>query len=130
MSGTLRGDVWKRRIRYSPSELGAVLLNRATQTPYRYVIAGLVLLCYFSGGLNFAVVTPLFKLIIAEYGITHAIVSLLVSLVSLINASVGLPGGIIRWALGSSADFAVQLALDRTIGAFAPCSQLLGVYWR
>ena len=79
--------------------MGAVLLNRATQTHYRYVIAGLVLLCYFSGGLNFAVVTPLFKLIIAEYGITHAIVSLLVSLVSLINASVGLPGGIIggRW---------------------------------
>ena len=99
MSGTLRGDVWRRRIRYSPSEMGAVLLNRAPQTHYRYVIAGLLLLCYFSGGLNFAVVTPLFKLIIAEYGITHAIVSLLVSLVSLINASVGLPGGIIggRW---------------------------------
>ena len=79
--------------------MGAVLLNSATQTRYRYVIAGLLLLCYFSGGLNFAVVSPLFPLIIAEYGTTRAIVSLLVSLVSLINASVGLPGGIIggRW---------------------------------
>ena len=99
MPASLRDDVWKRRIRCSPSETGAVLLNRATQTRYRYVIAGLLLLCYFSGGLNFAVVSPLFPLIIAEYGTTRAVVSLLVSLVSLINASVGLPGGIIggRW---------------------------------
>ena len=75
------------------------MLGRGTQGRYKYVIAGMILACYFSAGLNFSVVAPLFPLIIEDYGTTRAIASLLVALVFLINASVGLPGSIIggRW---------------------------------
>ena len=97
-------------------------MARTAQTPYRYVIAGLILTCFFSAGLNFSVVAPLFPLIIEEYGTTRAIASLLVALVFLLNASVGLPGSIIggRWEARRVFLFSWLLMGVLALSPFAP----------
>ena len=67
---------------------------------YRFVIAGLVLSLFFSGGLSFLAVTPVFPLIIDDYGINSSTASLLVSSVALANVLLAIPGGILVARLG------------------------------
>lgn len=69
---------------------------------YRFVIAGLVMSLFFSGGLTFLAVTPVFPLIIDDYGINSSTASLLVSSVALANALLAIPGGILVARLGPS----------------------------
>ena len=102
---------------------------------YRFVIAGLVLSLFFSGGLTFLAVTPVFPLIIDDYGISRSAASLLVSSVALANALLAIPGGILvarvgphrvivgGWLLASAPalsvfadDFATLLALRLLFG--------------
>jgi len=68
--------------------------------PYRFVIAGLILLAHLSIGLNFFVVSPLLPLIIEEYEITRATAGLLIALPLLIAAAFGLPGGAVIGRVG------------------------------
>ena len=68
--------------------------------PYRFVIAGLILLAHLSIGLNFFVVSPLLPLIIEEYEITRATAGLLIALPLLFAAAFGLPGGAVIGRIG------------------------------
>ena len=68
--------------------------------PYRFVIAGLILLAHLSIGLNFFVISPLLPLIIEEYEITRATAGLLIALPLLIAAAFGLPGGAVIGRIG------------------------------
>jgi cyanate permease len=70
------------------------------RSPYRFVIAGLLLAAHLAVGLNAFVVAPLFPLIIDEYEIRRATASLLVALPLLVTAGFGLPGGVIIARLG------------------------------
>ncbi len=69
---------------------------------YRYVIAGLSLLLYFSAGLTFLAVAPILPLIQEDYGINRGTASLLIGLVILMQAIFPIPGGVIgvRLVLG------------------------------
>ena len=58
---------------------------------YRFVIAGLVALLGFSGGLSFFAVGPITPLIIDAYGINHSTAGLLTGLVPLVHAAVAIP---------------------------------------
>lgn len=69
-------------------------------TRYRFVIGGLILFAHFSVGINFFVVAPLFPLIIDDFGISRATVSLLIALALLVHAFFGLPGGILAVRFG------------------------------
>ncbi|MBC8263959.1 MAG: MFS transporter [Anaerolineales bacterium] len=64
-------------------------------TPYRFVIAGLILAAHLSLGLNVFPISPLLPVIIEDYGITRASASLLVALPVLAKAFIGLPGSVI-----------------------------------
>jgi len=68
--------------------------------PYRFVIAGLILLAHLSIGLNFFVVSPLLPLIIEEYEITRVTAGLLIALPLLVAAAFGLPGGAVIGRMG------------------------------
>ena len=67
---------------------------------YRYVIAGLSLLLYFSAGLSFLAVAPVLPLIQEDYGINRGTASLLVGLVILMQAIFPIPGGMLVGRLG------------------------------
>lgn len=67
---------------------------------YRFVIGGLILFAHFSVGINFFVVAPLFPLIIDDFGVSRATVSLLIALALLIHSFFGLPGGILAVRFG------------------------------
>ena len=68
---------------------------------YRFVVAGLIVLAHFSVGLNYFSVAPVFPLIMEDFGINRATVSLLVALALLIHAVFGLPGGVIAGRFGA-----------------------------
>ncbi len=74
--------------------------NTLKRIPYRFVIAGLILLAHLSIGLNFFVVSPLLPLIIEEYPITRATAGLLIALPLLVAAAFGLPGGAVIGRIG------------------------------
>ena len=67
---------------------------------YRFMVAGLIVLAHFSVGLNFFSVAPVFPLIMEDFAVNRATVSLLVALALLIHAVFGLPGGIIAARFG------------------------------
>ena len=75
-------------------------VRKTFNLPYRFVIAGLILLAHLSIGLNFFVVSPLLLLIIEEYEITRATAGLLIALPLLIAAAFGLPGGAVIGRVG------------------------------
>ena len=79
-------------------------VNSGSQTHryqrYRFVIGGLILFAHFSVGINFFVVAPLFPLIIDDFGVSRATVSLLIALALLIHSFFGLPGGILAVRFG------------------------------
>ena len=72
----------------------------ASHSSYRYVIGALIVAAHLTVGMNLFSVSPLLPLIIQDYGISRASVSLLVSLALLIAAGFGLPGGLIIVRLG------------------------------
>ncbi len=77
-------------------------------SPYRFVIAGLILLAHTSIGLNFFGITPLLPLVIDDYAITRASASLLVALPTLVKACMGLPGSLIISRFGLNRVFTVS----------------------
>ena len=93
-------------------------------TPYRFVIAGLILMAHACIGLNFFGVTPLLPLVIDDYAITRASASLLVALPTLVKACIALPGSLIISRFGLNRVFTVSwfmlgsLALSPLIGDF------------
>jgi cyanate permease len=83
------------------SSLNQSLTGQATpRSPYRFVIAGLLVAAHLAVGMNVFVVSPLFPLIIDEYETSRASASLLVALPLLVSAGFGLPGGLITARLG------------------------------
>ena len=62
---------------------------------YRFVIAGLIMLSNLAVGLNLFAAAPLFPLIIEDYSISRASAGLMVTLALLITAGFGIPGGLI-----------------------------------
>ncbi len=89
---------------------------------YRYVIGGLVLLGHLALGLNLFAASPLFPLIIDDYGISRATAGLLVTLALLAAASLGLPGGVIIARLGLRRAFTIGwwITALTVLSAFAP----------
>jgi MFS family permease len=66
-----------------------------TRSRYRYVIAGLTMLCHFTFGLSIFVISPLTPLIMEEYGVNRSTASLLIGLVLLLQAGMAIPGGML-----------------------------------
>jgi hypothetical protein len=60
---------------------------------YRWIIQTIIILLQIGLGLNFMAPSPLFLLIIDNYGISKGIVSILVSSVTLVMAISLIPGG-------------------------------------
>ena len=89
---------------------------------YRFVIGGLVLLGHLALGLNLFAASPLFPLIIEDYGISRATAGLLVTLALLAAASFGLPGGVIIARLGLRRAFTIGwwLTALTVLSAVAP----------
>ena len=77
-------------------------------TPYRFVIAGLILMAHACIGLNFFGVTPLLPLVIDDYAITRASASLLVALPTLVKACIALPGSLIISRFGLNRVFTIS----------------------
>ena len=69
-------------------------------SPYRFVIAGLVVLLHLSFGLTFFAVSPITPLIIEEYGINRGTAGLLTSLVILVQAGFSIPGSLLVGRIG------------------------------
>ena len=68
---------------------------------YRWIIQTIIILLQISLGLNFMAPSPLFLLIIDNYGISKGIVSILVSSVTLVMAISLIPGGFLISVIGS-----------------------------
>ena len=64
-------------------------------TSYRFVIAGLVSLLGFSGGVTLYATGPITPLIIDEYGINHSTASLLTSIVALVSGGFAIPASML-----------------------------------
>ena len=93
-----------------------------SNSSYRFVIAGLVLLAHLAVGLNLFAASPLLPLIIEDYSINRATAALLVTLALLVAAGFGLPGGVIIARLGIRRAFTagwLLLGLP-ALSAFAP----------
>ena len=63
------------------------------QQPYRFVIAGLLILFNLSYGANFAAVAPILTLVMEDYDVSRGEASLLISAVLIIQAVLIIPGG-------------------------------------
>jgi len=68
---------------------------------YRWIIQTIIILLQIGLGLNFMAPSPLFLLIIDNYGISKGIVSILVSSVTLVMAISLIPGGFLISVIGS-----------------------------
>ena len=71
-----------------------------TLTGYRFVIAGLIALLGFSGGLSFFAIGPIVPLIIDEYGINYSTASLLISVVALVHVGFAIPASMLVGRVG------------------------------
>ena len=91
-------------------------------SPYRFVIGGLILAAHLSMGLSFGPTSPLLPVIIEDYEITRAAASLLRALPSITMAAIGLPGSIIVNRLGLRRVITVGWFLLGTLAlsSFAP----------
>ena len=67
---------------------------------YRFVIAGVVVLLAFSGGLTFFAVGPITPLIIDDYGINHSTAGALTALVALVHAAFAIPASMLVGRVG------------------------------
>ena len=76
---------------------------------YRFVIVGLILWANFAFGLSFVSVAPILPIITEDYGISHTMAGLLVSVVFIIMAIFGLAGGIIVGRLGTRRSLTIGL---------------------
>ena len=74
--------------------------QESSESRYRFVIGGLVLLASLAMGLNFFSAAPILPLIIEDYGISSATAGVIVTLTSLAFAAFGLPGGVIVGRIG------------------------------
>ena len=102
---------------------GQKMTNRALpRSPYRFVIAGLLMAAHLTVGMNAFVVAPLFPLIIEDYEISRASASLLVALPLLVSAGFGLPGGMIIARVGLRKSFLAGWSLVAllALSAIAP----------
>lgn len=90
----------------NPSGYAGAAVQAGRQSPYRFVIAALLLTAHLSIGLNLFSVSPILLDIIRDYGINRSTAGLLVALPLLIAAAFGLPGGIFAVRLGFKRAFA------------------------
>jgi len=74
-----------------PSTLGPGLIVVPTLPGYRFVIAGLIALLAFSGGLSFFATGPITPIIIDHYAVSHSAVGLLTGLGALIHVVLAIP---------------------------------------
>jgi cyanate permease len=95
----------------------AAALTDQRLTGYRFVIAGLVALLGFSGGLSFFSTGPITPLIIDHYGISHSAAGLLTGVVALVHVAAAIP---ISTLIGR-----VDLKLLIVLGALANSAPLL-----
>ena len=68
---------------------------------YRWTIQGILIFMQISLGLNFMAPTPLFTLIMDDYGINRGLVSLLISAPIIVLTISLLPSGILIAKIGS-----------------------------
>ena len=97
-------------------------ISEETHTPYRFVIAGLVLASNLSLGLNSVAVSPLLPVIIEDYEIARTTASLLTALPVLLRAFVALPGSLIVDRLGLKRVFALSWFMMGAL-ALSPLAQ-------
>ena len=74
-------------------------MNHQVST-YRFVIAGLSLALNFSLGLSFLAVAPVLPLIRDDYDINRGTASLLIAAVIMVQAALGIPGGVLVGRIG------------------------------
>lgn len=86
-------------------------------TGYRFVIAGLIALLGFSGGLSFFATGPITPLIMDHYGISHSAAGLLTGIVALVHVAAAIP---VSMLIGR-----VDLKLLIALGALANSAPLL-----
>ncbi len=82
-------------------------VEQTAVSPYRWVILGLLLPLNMSTGLNFLAPTPLFPLIMEDYGLNRGTVSLLVVAVAVVFTVFLIPGGLIVAKLGPRKTIAI-----------------------
>jgi len=88
-------------------------------SPYRWVLQSILLVLQIGLGLNFMAPTPLFTLIMEDYGLSKASVSLLVSTVLFVLTISLLPGGLLVSRIGSRKAIAV-CGVFLSVGLFTP----------
>ncbi len=69
-------------------------------SPYRFIIGGLTMLLNLSAGLSFFAVSPVTPVIMDDYGINRGTVSLLTSLVILVQSGFAIPAGMLVGRVG------------------------------
>ena len=86
----------------SPSQSPHISEAAADQgvNSYRFVIAGVVALLGFSGGLSFFAIGPIAPLIIDDYGINYSAASLLISVVALVHMAFAIPATLLVGRIG------------------------------
>ncbi len=94
----------------------------AQSSRYRFVIGGLMLALNFTFGLSFFAASPVTPLIMEEYGISRAGISLLTSLVILVTAAALFPGSVLVGRVPLKSQFTVGWLL----GAANLCTFLAG----
>ena len=85
--------------RSSFSTVRMTWMNHQVST-YRFVIAGLSLALNFSLGLSFLAVAPVLPLIRDDYDINRGTASLLIAAVIMVQAALGIPGGVLVGRIG------------------------------
>ena len=81
------------------------------ESSYRFVMGGFALWGHFAFGLTFVALSPVLPLVTEEYGISHTMAGLLVSVVFIVEAASGLPGGLIVGRLGLRWTYAINLLM-------------------
>ena len=89
---------------------------------YRFVIVGLLLWANFAFGLSFAAMAPILPVITEHYEISHTMAGLLVGVIFIIEATFGLPGGVIVGWLGQRRSYAISFFMmgAGTLTALSP----------
>ena len=86
--------------RCATSAIGTGAIGAAPGRRYRFVVEGALLWVQIAMGLNFLAVAPLFPLIIEDYGVDNATVSLLVGAGALAVGVMNIPGGVLAARFG------------------------------
>ncbi len=99
--------------------------EQTTVSPYRWVIGALLLPLNAAIGLNFVAPTPLYPLVMEDYGLNRGTVSLLVVAVAVVFTIFLIPGGLIVAKLGPRKAIAIGGFLVG-VGVLAP---LASSFW-